>query len=101
MVDLAVGHMRALEYAQRHTGVEAINLGTGKGVSVLELVHAFETANGIKVPYTIGPRRDGDLPAFWADAEKARTLLGWQATHSVEDMCRSAWSFAQQSAGLI
>ena len=100
VVDLAVGHMKALEYAQDHTGVEAINLGTGNGVSVLELVHAFETANGIKVPYTIGPRRDGDLPAFWADAEKARTLLGWEATHTVEDMCRSAWDFARCSAGL-
>ena len=99
MVDLAVGHLRALEYAANHTGVEAINLGTGNGVSVLELVHAFEKANGIRVPYVIGPRRDGDLPAFWADAEKAKTLLGWEATHTVEDMCRSAWKFAQMSMG--
>ena len=83
VVDLAVGHLRALEYAANHTGVEAINLGTGNGVSVLELVHAFEKANGIRVPYVIGPRRDGDLPAFWADATKARKLLGWEATHTV------------------
>ena len=99
VVDLAVGHLRALEYAANHTGVEAINLGTGNGVSVLELVHAFEKANGIRVPYVIGPRRDGDLPAFWADATKARKLLGWEATHTVEDMCRSTWNFARKSAG--
>ena len=94
VVDLAVGHLKALEYAADHKGVEAINLGTGNGISVLELVNAFETANNMKLPYIIGPRRDGDLPAFWADAEKARRLLGWEATHTVEDMCRSAWLFA-------
>ena len=97
VVDLAVGHLKALEYAADKTGVEAINLGTGNGISVLELVHAFETANDMKLPYVIGPRRDGDLPAFWADAEKAKTLLGWEAVHSVEDMCRSAWLFAKNS----
>ena len=99
VVDLAIGHLRALEYAAQHTGVEAINLGTGNGVSVLELVHAFEKANGIRVRYVIGPRRDGDLPAFWADATKAKELLGWEATHTVEDMCRSTWNFARKSAG--
>ena len=98
VVDLATGHLRALEYAENHEGVEAINLGTGNGISVLELVHAFENANEMKLPYVIGPRRDGDLPAFWADAEKARNLLGWEATHTVEDMCRSAWNFARQAA---
>jgi len=98
VVDLAVGHLKALEFAKGKTGVEAVNLGTGSGVSVLELVHAFEKANGIRVPYVIGPRRDGDLPAFWADAEKARVLLGWEAKYSVEDMCRSAWRFAQNAA---
>lgn len=72
--------------------------GTGNGISVLELVHAFERVNQMKLPYVIGPHRDGDLPAFWADAEKARTLLGWEAVHSVEDMCRSAWLFASKSA---
>ncbi len=99
VVDLAVGHLRALEYAKDHEGVEAVNLGTGNGVSVLELVHAFEKANNMKLPYVIGPRRDGDLPAFWADAEKAKKLFGWEATHTVEDMCRSAWEFAKKSAG--
>lgn len=94
VVDLAVGHLKALEFAKGHEGVEAINLGTGRGVSVLELVQAFEKVNGIKLAYEIGPRRDGDLPAFWADAEKAKKLLGWEAVHTVEDMCRSAWNFA-------
>lgn len=98
VVDLAVGHLKALEYAASHTGVEAINLGTGQGISVLELVHAFETANQMKLPYEIGPRRDGDLAAFWADPLKAENMLGWVATHSVEDMCRSAWNFAKVNA---
>lgn len=98
VVDLALGHLKALEYAETHAGVEAINLGTGNGVSVLELVHAFEAANNMKLPYVIGARREGDLPAFWADAEKAKKLLGWEATHTVEDMCRSAWEFAKRAA---
>ena len=98
VVDLAVGHLKALEYAEDHNGAEAINLGTGNGISVLELVHAFEKANDMKLPHVIGPRRDGDLPAFWADASKAKQLLGWEATHSVEDMCRSAWKFAKNAS---
>jgi len=98
VVDLALGHLKALEYADNHAGVEAINLGTGNGISVLELVHAFEYANGLNLPHVIGPRREGDLAAFWADAEKAKTLLGWEATRTVEDMCRSAWLFAQQAS---
>ena len=97
VVDLAVGHLKALQYAAGHTGVEAINLGTGKGISVLELVRAFESANGMKLNFVIGSRREGDLPAFWADAAKAKELLGWEAVHSVEDMCRSAWQFAKNS----
>ena len=97
VVDLAIGHLKALEYAENKEGVEAINLGTGNGVSVMELVHAFDKANDMELPYVIGPRREGDLPAFWADAAKAKTLLGWEATHSVEDMCRSAWEFAKRA----
>jgi UDP-glucose 4-epimerase len=99
VVDLAVGHLKALEFAKDKEGVEAINLGTGNGISVLELVNAFKTANEMDLPYVFGPRRDGDLPAFWADAEKAKTLLGWEATHTVEDMCRSAWNFAKNASG--
>ena len=96
VVDLAVGHLKALEFAAQHNGVEAINLGTGNGISVLELVNAFQKVNGIKLPYEIGPRRDGDLPAFWADATKAKDVLGWEAVHTVEDMCRSSWQFAKK-----
>ena len=59
-------------------------------------MNAFQKVNGIKLPYTIGPRRDGDLPAFWADATKAKKLLGWEATHTVEEMCRSSWLFASK-----
>ena len=78
--------------------MEASNLGTGNGISVLELVNAFNKANDMELPYVIGPRRDGDLPAFWADASKAKKLLDWEATHTVEDMCRSAWLFARYSS---
>jgi len=98
VVDLAVGHLKALEYAANHTGVEAINLGTGSSISVLELFRTFCAANHMELPFVIGPRREGDLPAIWADAEKAKALLGWEATHTVEDMCRSAWNFARQAA---
>ena len=98
VVDLAVGHLKALEYAAGHEGAEAINLGTGNGISVLELVNAFQKVNGIELPYVIGPRRDGDLPAFWADAAKAKELLGWEAVHTVEDMCRSSWQFAKNAS---
>ena len=96
VVDLAVGHLKALEYAENNSGVEAFNLGTGNGVSVMELVHAFDEANDMQLPYVIGPRRDGDLPAFWADAQKAKTLLGWEAKYTVEDMCKSAWEFVKK-----
>ena len=97
VVDLAVGHLKALEYAACHQGAEAINLGTGNGISVLELVNAFQKVNGIQLPYVIGPRRDGDLPAFWADATKAKELLGWEAEYGVEEMCKSSWEFAKRS----
>jgi UDP-glucose 4-epimerase len=62
-----------------------------------KIVKAFNKANDLDLPYVIGPRRDGDLPAFWADAAKAKALLGWEATHTVEDMCRSAWTFAKNA----
>ena len=97
VVDLAIGHLKALEFAKDHKGVEAINLGTGNGISVLDLVHAFNKANDMELPYVIGPRRDGDLPAFWADANKAKEILNWEATHTVEDMCRSSWNFAKNA----
>lgn len=97
VVDLAKGHLKAIDYASTHTGIEAVNLGTGNGVSVLELIHAFERATGVKVPYVIGSRREGDLPCCWANAEKARTLLGWTADMTLEEMCRDSWSFVQNA----
>ena len=98
VVDLAKGHLRALDYALAHTGIEAVNLGTGRGTSVLELVHAFERATGVKVPYVIGPRRDGDLARCWANAEKAKRLLGWTADMTLEEMCRDSWNFVRKAA---
>lgn len=97
VVDLAKGHLKALEYSVTHTGAEAVNLGTGSGVSVLELVHAFEKAAGVPVPYVIGARRDGDLARVYANAEKAERLLGWKAEKTIEEMCRDSWNFIVQS----
>ena len=93
VVDLARGHLMALDYALEHTGAEAINLGTGSGVSVLELVHTFIRATGRDVPFVIGPRREGDLPCVYADARKAKELLGWTTEKTLEDMCRDSWNF--------
>lgn len=97
VVDLALGHVRAVEYARTHTGAEAINLGTGIGTSVLELVHAFEKAYGKELPYVIAPRRAGDLDAYYADPQKAKELLGWQAQRDVDDMCRDSWRWQSQN----
>ena len=91
VVDLARGHLAALEYALEHKGTEVFNLGSGHGVSVLELVHAFERATGVKIPYEITPRRPGDLPAFWADPAKAWEVLHWRTEKTIEDMCADAW----------
>ena len=97
VVDLAKGHLKALEYAQEHTGAEAFNLGTGRGVSVLELGDTFERVNGVKVKHVIGPRREGDLAKCWANPEKAKNVLGWTAEKTVEDMCRDSWSFVRRN----
>ncbi len=97
VVDLADAHVKALEYASEHKGVEIFNIGTGTPYSVLEIVHAFEKSNSVAVPYEIGARRDGDLPEFWADAEKAKTMLGWEAKRSLEDMCRDSWNWQKKN----
>ena len=93
VMDLANGHLKAVEYASRNKGVEVFNLGTGTPYSVLEIIHAFEDANGVKVKYEIGPRRAGDLPEFWANADKATRVLGWQTTRNLQDMCRDTWNW--------
>ena len=95
MVDLALGHLAALNYAETHTGAEAINLGTGHGTSVLEIVAAFEKASGRPVPYKICDRRPGDIATCYADTTKAAKLLGWHATRDIDDMCRDGWNFAR------
>lgn len=95
--DLAEGHVAALAYAEKHTGVEAINLGTGHGESVMDVIHTFVSANGVPIPYAIAPRRPGDLAVSYADAEKANRLLGWQAKRDLFEMCRDSWGWEKQS----
>ena len=95
VTDLAKGHVAALDYAANSTGYEVFNLGTGRGTSVLELVNAFTSVNEIDVPYAIGPRRAGDIAECYADATKARDILGWTAQLGVEEMCRDAWKWEQ------
>lgn len=92
VTDLARGHVAALTYSLAHKGVEIVNLGTGRGTSVLELVRAFEKTNGVAVPYTVDARRSGDIAECWAAVDKAKKLLGWTAEKSLEDMCRDSWN---------
>ena len=91
VVDLAKGHVKAIEYASKNKGTEIFNLGTGTGYSVLDIVKAFEKANDITIPYAIKPRRDGDVAECYADPVKAREKLGWQAEKTLEDMCKDSW----------
>ena len=91
VVDLARGHLAALDYAWDRTGCEVFNLGTGTGYSVLDVIHAFERANGVPVPYVIAPRRPGDIASCYADASKAQRVLHWQAERDLDTMCRDAW----------
>lgn len=93
VVDLAKGHLAALEYAQGHTGAQPINLGTGKGTSVLEIVAAYEKACGRPIPYKIAPRRAGDIAFCYADTKKAEELLGWRAEKTISEMCEDSWRF--------
>ena len=95
--DLAQGHVDAVKYAAEHAGCEEINLGTGIGYSVLDIVNAFEKVNNVAVPYEISPRRPGDVATVYADAAKARKLLHWKAEKSLEDMCRDSWRWQKQN----
>ncbi|MCS6945488.1 MAG: UDP-glucose 4-epimerase GalE [Sutterellaceae bacterium] len=97
VMDLAAGHVRAYEFAQRQCGFVALNLGTGRGTSVLELVRAFEAATGQRVPYRVAPRRPGDIAACWADPTRAQQLLGWRATRSVEEACADGWRWQRNN----
>ena len=91
VVDLAEGHVAAIEYAAANTGCEAFNLGTGEGYSVLDIVHAFERVNGVKVPYDIVGRRAGDPPTVFAKVGKAQSLLHWKAQRTLDQMCADSW----------
>ncbi|MBQ2941093.1 MAG: UDP-glucose 4-epimerase GalE [Clostridia bacterium] len=91
VVDLAKGHVAAITYAKDHKGVETVNLGTGTGYSVLDIVNAFEKVNNVKVPYVITDRRPGDVAECFADPKKALEVLGWKAEKTLEDMCRDTW----------
>jgi UDP-glucose 4-epimerase len=94
--DLAIGHVKALEHLQQPQCF-AVNLGSGRGHSVLDLVKAFELACGKHIAYEIGPRRPGDLPAYYADVTLAKSLLGWEATRSLETMCADSWRWQQEN----
>ncbi len=95
--DLATGHIKALEKLESIEGAQAYNLGTGKGSSVLDVVHAFEKASGKKVNYKIAPRRAGDIAECYADASKAKKELHWEAKYSLDDMCRDSWNFIKNN----
>jgi UDP-glucose 4-epimerase len=97
VMDLAEGHEQALHFLTQHSGWHAINLGTGQGNSVLQLVKVFEVASGKSVPYKIAPRRPGDIAACYAKADKAKTLMGWTAKRTLAEMCSSTWHWENQN----
>lgn len=96
VMDLAKGHVAALNYAEKHKGAESFNLGTGKGYSVLEMIETFQRVNKVNVPFEIAPRRAGDIAECYADPTKAYEVLGWKAEKTLEDMCRDAWNWQLQ-----
>jgi UDP-glucose 4-epimerase len=97
VVDLALGHLKALERVVASQGVDAFNLGTGTGYSVLEIVAAFEKAAGVNIPYKIAPRRPGDIGVCFADPSKAKNELGWTAARGIEDMCQDSWRWQEKN----
>ncbi len=97
VVDLAKGHVAAVEHTMKHRGCEAFNLGTGVGYSVLDMVHTFQQVNQVRIPYVITPRRPGDVATVYADPAKSRRVLGWTAEKTLEDMCRDAWNWQKQN----
>ncbi|MCQ2334642.1 MAG: UDP-glucose 4-epimerase GalE [Paludibacteraceae bacterium] len=97
VVDLAAGHVAALQAIEKKQGLAIYNLGTGHGYSVLDVVKAFEKANGLKVPYSIKPRRAGDIATCYCNPAKAKAELGWEAQYGIEDMCRDSWNFQKNN----
>ena len=97
VVDLAKGHVAAVEYAVGSHGCEVFNLGTGVGYSVLDMVNTFMQVNGVDIPYVIAPRRPGDIATCYADPAKSREVLHWQATKNLADMCRDSWNWQKKN----
>lgn len=97
VVDLALGHVKAVEKVEKEEGLFIYNLGTGKGYSVLDVVKAFEKASGVEIPYAIGPRRDGDIATCYSDPSKAFKELGWKAERDIEEMCEDSWRWQSQN----
>ena len=97
VVDLALGHVKAVEKVKKETGLFIYNLGTGKGYSVLDVVKAFEKASGVEIPYVIGPRREGDIATCYSDPSKAFKELGWRAERDIEEMCEDSWRWQSQN----
>lgn len=97
VVDLANGHVKALKKLQENCGLEIYNLGTGQGCSVLDMVKNFEAVSGVKIPYEIKPRRQGDIAACYADASKAQRELGWKAERGIREMCEDAWRWQKNN----
>lgn len=97
VVDLAVGHVKAIEWVLKNTGCEPFNLGTGNGTSVLQLRDAFVKATGVDVPYVIDPRRPGDPDEVYANADKAKKVLGWTAKYGIEEMCEDTWRWQKNN----
>ena len=97
VVDLADGHVKAINWALKNTGCEAFNLGTGNGTSVLQLRDAFVKASGIDVPFVIEPRRPGDLDKVYANAQKAKDVLGWEAKYGIDEMCEDTWRWQKNN----
>ena len=97
VTDLAIGHVKAVDYVRNHRCLEAINLGSGRGYSVLEVIHAFEKVCGKKIHYRVGPRRPGDLPIIYADAKNAERLLGFKTTRDLDKMCKDTWNWQSKN----
>ncbi len=97
VVDLARGHLKAIEYAAEHKGTEIFNLGTGTGYSVLDIVKAFIRVNDVDIPYDIKPRRPGDIAECYADPAKAKEGLGWTAEYGIDEMCRDSWNWQKNN----
>ena len=97
VVDLALGHVAALKKIEENAGLKVYNLGTGIGYSVLDIVKAFEEANGVKIPYEIAPRRPGDIAECWSDPSKAEREMGWKTRYSLTDMCADSWNWQKNN----